>query len=693
MKTWGVVTKAGVGSLRRWPVVARDLPESLQHSLLVLVLITAACGHPERPAHVDAGANSINLPPPAPPAIATASGTACAVHPDGALWCWGGSAVFVGDSPGPSQFGAPTRWSNFDPWSGCGITEAGELLCPAQPSGSENQVWSAVWGSRENQNCALRQDGSLWCWSACGTSTPMTRVTDATWKAVSLSDGSAAFGIQSDGSLWSWNNPRCGASPDTPKEIDSGPWLSVSGSMLNVCGILDDHSLYCAWNGEGFSLMGTDSDWAAVSIENDDGSNGCATKTDGSLWCWGQNSSGDLGDGTTEHSLTPVQIGAGRHWLAVSVQSEFACAVTTEGQNFCWGSNEYGETGQGTTAEVMNPVPVSAGSTWSSIAAGMSSVCGIQRDGSLWCWGLNDGNELGETSDDASQVPETFPLPGPWLQVSQLDSTLCAVRGDHSLWCWGYLPCLSNVQCSDGSLGLIQVGTATSWASVSVGSNDVCGVQQDGSLWCWGVNAAGEVGNGTTVPQSVPIQVGTARWQMVDMGTEHACGLQEDGSLWCWGTNTFGQLGDGTTTDQSVPERIGTDTDWVQIRSSCGLKSSGALWCWGIPEKLTPALVTTDGAQTWSTVGRADLTSNGEAAGAPPELSACAVKSDGTLWCVENDQAFSQIGTSTDWSSASAGFASCGIKMDGSLWCWGNNARGGVGNGQAFLTTPTPVKD
>jgi hypothetical protein len=167
----------------------------------------------------------------------------------------------------------------------------------------------------------------------------------------------------------------------------------------------------------------------------------CAIKQDGSLWCWGRNDYGQLGDGTNTDKTTPVQITS--EVSSVALGGDHTCAVKTDGSLWCWGNNDFGQLGDGTNTSRTTPVQITSGV--SSVALGLHHTCAVKTDGSLWCWGVNWYGQLG----DGTNTDKTTP-----------------------------------VQITSGV------------SSVALGRGHTCAVKTDGSLWCWGVNASGQLGDG-----------------------------------------------------------------------------------------------------------------------------------------------------------------------------------------------------
>ena len=188
--------------------------------------------------------------------------------------------------------------------------------------------------------------------------------------------------------------------------------------------------------------IGGDTDWLAVAAGYD---NSLAVKSDGSLWAWGANSSGQLGDGTTSPSLVPKRIGAGRSWIAVSCSGSISTSpsvshslgLKADGSLWAWGSNKYGRLGDGTAVDRWAPVRVGSSTDWALISAGNHQSLAIKRDGSLWAWGWNGNGQLGDGTAISRLVPTRIGNDNHWVAVSTGQASTFAVKSDGSLWAWG----------------------------------------------------------------------------------------------------------------------------------------------------------------------------------------------------------------------------------------------------------------
>lgn len=315
----------------------------------------------------------------------------------------------------------------------------------------------------------------------------------------------------------------------------------------------------------------------------------------GSLWGWGKNSNGQLGDETVEDKSSPVQtICGGTNWLRIACGYYTSIGVKTDGTLWSWGDNNHGSIGDDTTDNKSSPVQtISGGTDWAKIASGCywDHNFAIKTDGTLWGWGYNSNGELGcGDTDDRSSPIQTIAGGTNWATVSSGGKHTSAIKSDGSLWVWGENDYgqLGDETSSSYSSPIQTICGGFNWEKVACGEAFMAAIKTDGTLWTWGANGYGQLGLNDGDDRSSPIQVfvGGTDWKNISCGNNHMAGIKNDGTLWLWGQNDDGQLGTNDNNDVSSPvQTICGGSDWKYI--SCGqnntaaIKNDGTLWVWG----------------------------------------------------------------------------------------------------------------
>jgi alpha-tubulin suppressor-like RCC1 family protein len=307
---------------------------------------------------------------------------------------------------------------------------------------------------------------------------------------------------------------------------------------------------------------------------------------------WGLATSGQLGDGTLVTKSSPVSVVGGfTDWTSSAAADTHSLAIRANGTLWSWGYNLAGQVGDNTSVNKSSPVLVAGNFTdWIDASAGGTHSFGIRSNGTLWAWGVNSSGKLGDNTivDKSSPVLVAGDF-NDWIQASAGRFHSLGLRANGSLWAWGNngQGRLGDNTTTNKSSPVSVVGGITDWIQVSAGTHSL-GVRANGSLWAWGNNDAGRLGDNTVVHRSSPVSVvgGFTDWIQVSAGNQFSLGVRANGSLWAWGNNAFGRLGDNTTASKSSPVSVvGGFTDWIDASAggthSFGIRSNGTLWAWG----------------------------------------------------------------------------------------------------------------
>lgn len=352
-----------------------------------------------------------------------------------------------------------SRVENLYLWgdNSCGQLGTGTTtssLTPVSILRSTPEAWSEV-GAGNYFSAGIKQNGTLWTWgsgangrlgsgnTSCRSSPGTTAGGGTTWRTISV--GQCTTGaIKTDGTLWTWGTGIYGSLGDGTTTDRSSPVTTAGGGT----------------------------NWCQVSMYDP---NGAGIKTDGTLWTWGQNTCGQLGDGGPFGRSSPGTVaGGGNNWCRVAVASNYMVALKTDGTLWTWGRNGYGQLGDGTTTNRSSPGTLAGGgTTWCAISGEFYYTGAIKTDGTLWTWGKADLGQIGYGSTNRSSPGTTS-------------------------------------------------GGGTNWCSLFAGGSGFVAIKTDGTLWTWGYNRCGKLGNGTTTNAFSPIKLSSGNcWLKASMSTVH----------------------------------------------------------------------------------------------------------------------------------------------------------------------------
>ena len=535
----------------------------------------------------------------------------------------------------------------------------------------------------------LKGDGTVWAWgrnswgqlgSGNGTHLTPAQVSGLTGVVAIAGGGYHSLALKSDGTVWAWGYAAQG-------QLGDGTGLDRS-TPVHVLGLTD----VVAISG-GFE-------------------HNLALKSDGTVWAWGNNTYGQLGDGTsTNNRLAPVAVTGLTGITVISAGGDHSMALKSDGTVWTWGINWYGVLGDGTTTTRAIPGQVSGLSGVVAVAASYYHSLALKGDGTVWGWGENYYGNLGDgtRTDRPSPVPVSA-LTGVVAISSRFEHSL-ALKSDGTVWGWGRD---DYGQLGDGGSGIgvqrlvpVRASGLTGVVAVAGGQYHGVALTSDGTIWTWGFNGFGALGDGTLTDRPIPARaVGLAgvRFTAIAAGSLHSLALRSDGTVWAWGLNDFGQLGDGTTTNRSAPVAVSGLTNAVAIAAgddfSLALKNDGTVWAWGTGAEGQLG----DGTTTQHRATPAPVSGlGGVAAIAACHESSLALMSDGTVsawgYPIIGDGSLSQRLTPVPVSGLTGAFAiACGwevslaLKSDRTVWGWGFNSKGELGDGTTTMRlTPIPV--
>lgn len=729
--------------------------------------------------------------------IAVAYDSTCAANTSGALYCWGsgtytgnggsnnmypglvtgGSSgwtglLAAGDNGGTSVICAGKNDNKLYCWGQGGQGQIGDgatsvrynptVVIGINNSGSLNNIWAAASGGRNT--CAVDTSANVYCWGdndygQLGVAN-IGYGGDRTYPAQVWNPGAVSFSQMSvgwyqtcgvsKGLVYCWGRNSYGLLGDgtTTGRSTPVPVLGVGGS-----GVLS----------------------GIISVSSG-GEHTCALSGGGLVYCWGYNGNGNLGDNTTINRSTPVQVKGvgGTGWLtnivAIATGDNHSCAVNSAGSLYCWGYNGYGNLGDSSTTQRNAPVQVVGVSgvgflsSITRVAAGAQHTCASSAS-TVYCWGRGDYYQLGNNSTSTYQSPIQVFSPGTVTDLHAAFHSTC-VAGGGTGYCWGYridsggsgssigtTPStlwsngVTSITASAGSPCAVVNGLATcQWSSYyysstnnygrniaavrsygSGSSSHLCALSTAGTISCVGYNGNGQLGDSTTnnnmnirsilspVPSGISINSAST-------GSQQTCSVV-NGGVNCWGDGQSGALGNNSTAGSATTSSVRTSggTELLAISNvssgqshSCALSFSGAVYCWGdgqygvlgnntTSQSLFAVQVSGQGG-----IGTlSDIVSIGSG-----HKHNCAVSSTGSVYCWGWD-AFGQLGNNSTISAASpnqvvgvggSGYLSgatqvvnghshsCALTSSGSVYCWGNNSDGQLGANVSVPNSTTPLQ-
>jgi alpha-tubulin suppressor-like RCC1 family protein len=372
---------------------------------------------------------------------------------------------------------------------------------------------------------------------------------------------------------------------------------TVKGCTNHVCELSDEPAGTACNDANGHICNATGQCFGVTAIATG-AFHTCAVTSLGGLKCWGSDSSLQLGTALASDMTIPEDVmGLDADVRGVAAGVKFTCALLSSGQVKCWGFNGDGELGDGKSMASKTPVSVNGISDAKQLSVNSigSHACALTKAGTVKCWGFNFDGELGDGTTTDRNVPGVVSIPtpsGPVTAVSAGGVHTCSMEGTNgSYFCWG-----SNAagELGNGSMTSsttpVPVYPPTDTNTLALGDTFSCGTTTDGGAFCWGDNSAGQLGDGTYASEEFGVAVkGLGNGNGVTAiaaGLQHACALTSAGAVKCWGDGTSGDLGNGNASVSNTPVDVtglsaGVKAIAAGAYHSCALMSSGGVKCWG----------------------------------------------------------------------------------------------------------------
>jgi len=304
---------------------------------------------------------------------------------------------------------------------------------------------------------------------------------------------------------------------------------------------------------------------ASINLEQDLDNNISVVTTDGKLFCWGTNNTGNIGDNSTITRSSPVQIGSENTWRWVSTGIGCTVAIKNDGTLWTWGLNTWGQLGVNDVVDRSSPVQVGTDNAWRQIhftgvggsgSISSGNIWSIKNDGTLWAWGRNNTGGLGLNDTINRSSPTQVGSSTNWKQVCHKS----ALKNDGTLWEW------------ETTSSPVQIGSNTNWKQLNKNNfSNFSAIKNDGTLWTWGGNDRGQLGTNNTNSTTSPVQVGTdTNWKQTSSGQGYATAIKTDGTVWTWGENDYDRLAIPeypSVTYRSSPTQVLTGRYWTSIEA------------------------------------------------------------------------------------------------------------------------------
>lgn len=513
--------------------------------------------------------------------VSCGDGHMVAIKTDGTLWIWGrnnygqlGKGLNRSNVNLPEQLGTDSNWVEVSAGKNHTLIKKSNntlwFVGACYTSSIVSQLWqvgsTSDWASMSGgsfTDYAIKLNGQLFTWNNSNgrNTTPLIVGTANNWAKVDNSHTYSpeyhALFLKTNGTLWAIGTNQFG-------QLGTGTLTAQTGIPIQIS---------------------TDNNWREI-VAGSHYSFGI--KTNNNFYAWGRNQHAQFGNGENKNTIKAINNNTSWKEISASVTSfnGHTLAIQNNGTLWAWGSNNDGQLGNGSTyTHQALPLKIGNDSTWTKISNGFHFSIGLKNNGTIWVWGRNGRSQLGLPGTITNRTsPVILNSDTDWVAIAAGGEYVLALKNNGTLWAWGYN---FNGQLGNNSTTTItaptQIGTDTTWMSISTGNQHSVALKKDSTLWTWGNNQHGQLGrSGNT---NIPIQVGTSKWIDIAAGGMHTLGVQADGTLWAWGRNLYAQLGDNSTNNRSSPTRIGNDSTWVTVAAgyehSLGLQADSTLWAWG----------------------------------------------------------------------------------------------------------------
>lgn len=656
--------------------------------------------------------------------VASGQTHACAISM-GDLYCWGSNSYGQLGVSTPSYSSTPMKVSNL-------------ASVVAVAVGYEH-------------TCAIVFGGDLYCWGrnnygqvGLGNNTTATysspqKVTSLTNVVAVTSKGSHTCAVNASGDAYCWGNGGYGvlgggsissSYAPTAVNLQGIKVISISSNLTNTCVVLASGAIKC-WgkndigqtgytpignnNTSPASNYGVTAGATAIAV----GMNSSCAIVNGGVKCWGDNSFGQLGDGTITNasSGTSISISALYSGVTEIAAGEGHFCAVKNGLTYCWGKNDFGQIGNGSIAGGPSPQTVTfAGVSTpnpTSVTASKTHACAIVNGG-VYCWGNNLYGQLGNatTGINGSATPVAVSDTNLSSNVTAVVAGLfhtCALKGGQ-VYCWGINSGYQLGVASSSTGGSTNTPTAvpiglTQGESItkisSAYGNHTCAVSTLNNLYCWGVNSYGQLAGGVSVGSTgtAPVLSATGATD-VTAGSMNTCMINSAGGLSCWGSNSSGLIGNGTTSSTPVISAYtfsglssGVTSASVGTYLACAVKGTG-MSCWGsMVAQYTPTLVSGLSSVTQLSTGPGNycVVANGTSyCYGTNDYGQCG---ESTYAMTSQPYALSGLNGSVEQFSAGDGFTCSVVNNNGTrnIKCWGLNTQGQLGSSTGQVRSPVQI--